>query len=151
MSWAQYYRRTQIQMNIAQELIARGWTCHQYKAPERDPDTDYHFEGIWSGVATHPQLPDVIIGIYAERFDTIEMPSKALTVGQHLIGNDPDYIPGYVPTPKGKSWHIERYGDVAATGRFPKAVGEPIYRWSKNEQIIKQQVDKLERIAGRLK
>ena len=150
MSWTQYLRRNAIQMNIAKELKARGWTLHRFQAPVNDLENDIYSNGIWSGVATHPELPDVIIGVYAEGFDTIEMPSKALAIGQTLIG-DPDYLPGYVPTPKGKSWHVERYGDVVATGRFPKQVSQDVYGWTGNAEIIKQQVDKLEKIAGRVK
>lgn len=47
-----YYEKKDAKVNIAHELINRGWKVYGYKADESDSMTDYYSPAHWDGIAT---------------------------------------------------------------------------------------------------
>ena len=46
-----YYDKREAKVNIAHELMARGWNVHGYRADESDSMTDYYSPAYWDGIA----------------------------------------------------------------------------------------------------
>ena len=89
--------------NIGAELKRRGWETYDYDPGESDGMTDYYRPASWGGVATHPNHPGVVVCVAVSKHGVEWSSGK----------ND---RPVFHETPKGKAWHIERGGQIVASG-----------------------------------
>ena len=89
---------------VGVELQNRGWTIHGYKPDRSDSITDYYDPARWDGVATHPEYPDIVVGVKSR--------------GRSPFSTEAYYQdwPVFQATPKGKAWHVEKDGHILATG-----------------------------------
>jgi len=98
MHWTE--RSTAI-VRIGLELQNRGWTLFGYTEDQSDIRTDYYAPASWQGVATHPDHPGVVV---------------CVDVSDYTVGNRKDDWPAFQTTPHGKTWHVERDGEIVRTG-----------------------------------
>lgn len=100
MHWTERQHAT---TRIGEELQRRGWTLYGYTEDRSDMMTDYYAPASWDGVATHPDHPNVVVCV-----DVIDY----LVDGK----SGRDGWPTFHATPKGKTWHVERDGQIVKTG-----------------------------------
>jgi hypothetical protein len=113
---------------IGEELQRRGFTLYGYTQDKSDPMTDYYAPATWDGVATHPDHPDVVVCVDAARTSQ----------------SGRDGWPIFHATPKGKTWHVERDGQIVKTG----AGLQRCARWGEEGQAATEAlVDKIEAVV----
>jgi hypothetical protein len=97
MHWTERQRAV---ARTGEELQRRGFTLYGYTQDKSDPMTDYYAPASWDGVATHPDHPNVVVCVDATRTSQ----------------SGRDGWPTFHATPKGKTWHVERDGQIVKTG-----------------------------------
>jgi hypothetical protein len=100
MHWTE---RSRAVARIGAELHERGWDIHGYTKDRSDPMTDYYAPASWKGVATHPDHPDVVVCVDVSSYLVRDKSGRG------------DW-PTFHATPHGKTWHVERDGEVVKTG-----------------------------------
>ena len=119
---------------IGAELQERGWTIYGYDPGESDPMVDYYRAASWNGVAVfEDKYPGVVVCVRVIDY----------TVESH---SGKDGWPAFEATPKRKGWHVEKDGEVVATGlaymmKCSRSIG-----W---EQHVEQVATAIERAAER--
>jgi hypothetical protein len=117
---------------IGAELRKRGFIVHGYTEDQSDPMTDYYAPASWKGVATHPDHPDVVV---------------CVDVSDYLVRDKSNQHnwPTFHATPHGKTWHVERDGQIVKTG-----VGlQRCARWGEEGRVaVERLVDKIEAVVA---
>ena len=119
---------------IGAELQERGWTIYGYDPGESDPMVDYYRAASWNGVAVfEDKYPGVVVCVQVIDY-TVESSSGK------------DGWPAFEATPKRKGWHVEKDGEIVATGlaymmKCSRSIG-----W---EQHVEQVATAIERAAER--
>ena len=119
---------------ISKALEARGWRLFGYDPGESDPMTDYYRAASWNGVAVfEDKYPGVIVCVQVADY-TVETRSGI------------NGWPVFQATPKRQGWHIEKDGQIVATGL---AYLGKCSDYSHGDQYVSQVVTAIERAAKR--
>jgi len=116
-----YYGKQRGAVRLAKALQEAGWIVHGYKPDGSDPMTDYYDPASWLGIATRDDLTVVV-----------DLPWG--WDGEKVIGDKSPYatFPEAVrsagvtwqPNPSRCNWHVERGGQVVASGVGIGAAGD---------------------------
>jgi len=119
---------------IGKALEACGWRLFGYDPGESDPITDYYRAASWNGAAVfEDKYPGVIVCVQVADF-TVEV--RAGKNGW----------PVFQATPKRQGWHIEKEGQIVATGL---AYLQKCSDYNHGDQYVSQVVTAIERAAER--
>jgi len=119
-------------VRIGEELRNRGWTLFGYTEDRSDIRIDYYAPASWDGVATHADHLAIVVCV-----DT-----AGITVEWH---SGKDGWPVFQANPKGRTWHVERDGQIARTGMgLKKCASSDRQTW---QPAVRQLVDEIEAAA----
>lgn len=119
-------------VHIGEELQRRGWTIFGYDPGESHAMTDYYRAAHWSGVATCPAYPGVVVGVAVSDY-------AAKNSGE-------ENWPVFHETPDRRAWHVEFAGRIIETGVGLQACA---HSGEEGRKGAKKVVDQIEAAAGR--
>lgn len=97
--------KQEAKVNIMTALKEKGWTIYGYRPDTSDMMTDYFNPAHWDGVADRNGFV-VCVGVYDNRYSgSADGNEKSGTVS-----------PAYQANPKGRNWHVEKDGEIIASG-----------------------------------
>jgi len=126
MSWARVLKIKGIKTTLSEILLTHGWELYDYRPP--DDDIGGSWGCFWTGIATHADYQDYVLGVYVHERNVKEHSGKPQAESplpaydSHLPS--PFMVslpfPEFQATPKGQGWHLEHCGQIVQTGKFPR-------------------------------
>lgn len=104
---------------IASELQRRGWETYDFSPIKSDVLNDDFSWGYWSGLATHPDKPGIVLCVLTCPLETIEVISPTALA---VIDPDEKLLPAWSGRQYGKTWHVESQDDVLFSGTLRRAI-----------------------------
>jgi hypothetical protein len=108
-----YYQKQRGAVRLARALQERGWAIHGYVPDQSNPMTDYYAPASWFGIATRDDLT-VVVGL------SWGWDGETITGGESPYATLPETVRSaevtWQPNPPRRNWHIERDGQIVASG-----------------------------------
>lgn len=146
MGGVTYYQKQRGAVRLAKALQERGWTIHGYVPDQSNPMTDYYAPASWFGIATRDDLT-VVVGL------SWGWDGETITGGESPYATFPETVRSaevtWQPNPPRRNWHIERDGQIVASGVGIGSAGD----WDKSRterslRRILQAIEGAERSAS---
>lgn len=101
LSWSE---KQSVVAQVGEELARRGWQLFGYREDQSDLMTDYYCPASWDGVATHPDYPDVVVGVGVSDYQ-VRRSGEAESAARYLPDATCEHCGGSGVDPSG--WTLE--------------------------------------------